>query len=319
MTLRGSASQEWRFRIVIATFCIAGAVVALVIILILHPSHPSVEELQQVGSRLPKQADLARFDADARDRQKAYLEKKSVQEVLVRWRSVPWIEISSGNAALLNAAIRAGLLPSAEVQVSEAMRTALIDRLRAHLLARASATADEYLALVKLEGAPWIDRNHSAWRPADWASISMTGRPADRDHPETLIAADFEHAWQKDESWAFLGTGPEGIRIGFARATSDAGAQSLPAALDGLSVHEMATMWFGRGTSSLGLRSDHARLVRVLDRDGSVVVCQTLMRVKLKNDATMVWASRFFWDPGSSDWRILHMDRRSYDAPGIVY
>jgi hypothetical protein len=273
----------------------------------------------QRGARLPKQEELNRFDVEARERQRVYLASPGVQEVLARWKGVPWIEISTGNAALIDAAIRAGMLPTGDVQVSEAMRQAIVDRLRAHLLARASATADEYLALVKVEGAPWIDRNASAWRPADWVSISMTGHPADRDHPEALLSAAFERAWKQNESWAFLGAGPEGIRVGFARATSDTGAETLPVALDGLSVHEMATMWFGRGTSSLQLRSDHDRLLRVLERDKSVVVGEAMMRVKLKNEATMVWASRFFWDPRSADWHLLHMDRRSHDAPGMEY
>ncbi len=314
--LTRSKSRRW-IAVLVATF--AGGIGAMVLFRLLLPRQPDVQALKQVGARLPTQEDLHRFDVEAAERQRAYLESPRVQAILTRWKSVPWLEISSGNSVAIDAAIRAGMLPNGDVQVSEAMRQSLVDRLRAHLLARASATADDYLALAKVEGAPWIDRNASAWRPADWVSISMTGHPADRDHPEALISASFERVWKQNESWAFLGAGSEGVRIGFVRATSDVGAKSLPAALSGSSAIEAGTMWFGRGTSSLGLRSDHDRLVRVLERDKSVVACEALIRVKLKNEATMVWASRFFWDPRSADWHLLHMERRSHDAPGMVY
>jgi hypothetical protein len=186
--------------------------------------------------------------------------------------------------------------------LSDRMRLALVETLKAHLLARAHPDSSAYLKLVESEHTKWIGPDDERrWRIIYPRYKYITEKPPQRDDPRGALATVMDYGLKVDQCQLVgLGTGEHGVVIHAVRVRS---AERI---VDNyLTDPEATAYWFFTGYTgaAIAFRVPLRSFEEVVARDGAGVFVQAAMLVRTTGGRPILLDTRWYWDPAVAAWQ----------------
>lgn len=229
------------------------------------------------------------------------------------------------NAASLEALIDRSIADPGRV-LNPQMRSDLAGKIADHLLARAEASSDAYMALVEREPMRFLrpDDDDAEWAYVQQIYSSITdGRQARRDDARGALRTSFEHVVGEAKGrLVAVGTGRRGMRIDVTTGR-DYAAITQGAAFDiGYHLPDITETryWIGGGGGSPpSFRLPLVSLRQEIDKHGAVVAAQSLLMVENAEGRRFPIRTVWYWVQDHSQWCAERMMVHGAGSGSIVF